>query len=298
MSYKPATRIEEKLSKSVFGSLILRYIFHSVPTRSAALAYYLVFSMFPLLILTANAIGLLNINLVSLSNGLRSFLPIQMVRLITDYIWYVEQVSSKTMLVFALVFSIYFPWRAVRGLMKDVRDAYTLPPVKSRVRWFLKELLCTFIMPLALLVTLLLIVFGRNVIIYLVRQLPPDTIDIGSLPLTLWEFLRFAIAAVIMALALSCVYQLSLDQHAKWSTILPGVCLAIAAWLLSSMVFSFYVENFANYSVIYGTLGGFMILLLWLWLSSMIFIMGSEFNALLSLRRRRKALDKTNDAGI
>ena len=71
------------------------------------------------------------------------------------------------------------------------------------------------------------------------------------------------------------------DRKNRVRTILPGVVLAMAAWLTVSIGFSIYVENVADYSGIYGTLGAVSVLLVWLYLTSFVLILGAEFNAAL-----------------
>ncbi|WP_304769783.1 YihY/virulence factor BrkB family protein, partial [Ileibacterium valens] len=88
------------------------------------------------------------------------------------------------------------------------------------------------------------------------------------------------------------LYELSMDKPLKVKKILPGILFSIFAWILASVIFSFYVENFANYSVIYGAIGGFMVLLLWLYLTSTIFILGSELNDILLQRKEKETAVK------
>ena len=82
-----------------------------------------------------------------------------------------------------------------------------------------------------------------------------------------------------MFIALGSLYSMAQDNRKKVSEILPGTVIALFAWLIVSMFFSFYVENFANYSVIYGTLGAVIVLLIWLYVTSVILILGAEINA-------------------
>ena len=75
----------------------------------------------------------------------------------------------------------------------------------------------------------------------------------------------------------------------------PGVIFSMAMWLALSYLFSFYVENIARYSVIYGTLGAVIVLLLWLYLASMMLIMGAEFNSVLMTLRRTEHLQEQKE---
>ena len=77
------------------------------------------------------------------------------------------------------------------------------------------------------------------------------------------------------------LYAIAQDRKQGVKTIMPGLLLAMISWLAVSICFSVYVENFANYSVIYGTLGAVIVLLVWLYLTSFVLILGAEFNAAL-----------------
>lgn len=265
-----------------------------VTTRAAALAYYLVFSIFPLLILFSLIIGSLHIDTATMDILLARVLPMDMIDMLKGYLDYVTRTFDMKLLMFALVFSIYFPWRFIRSLMDGIRISYRQESEESFIRRTLKQILCTLLIPLTLAASLILIILGHNVITFLVSLLPPQTLRLSDFLLTLWQYGRFLIAAAIMSIALIILYRCSIPTRVPFKTLLPGIVFSIIAWVISSIAFSFYVENFGDYSVIYGTLGAFVILLLWLYLTGLIFLAGSEINALwwlrASLRERRKEL--------
>jgi len=265
-----------------------------VTTRAAALAYYLVFSIFPLLILFSLIIGSLHIDTATMDILLARVLPKDMIDMLKGYLDYVTRTFDMKLLMFALVFSIYFPWRFIRSLMDGIRISYRQESEESFIRRTLKQILCTLLIPLTLAASLILIILGHNVITFLVSLLPPQTLRLSDFLLTLWQYGRFLIAAAIMSIALIILYRCSIPTRVPFKTLLPGIVFSIIAWVISSIAFSYYVENFGDYSVIYGTLGAFVILLLWLYLTGLIFLAGSEINALwwlrASLRERRKEL--------
>ena len=279
-----------RLSQSLIVQLSVRYFIDDIGTRSAALTYYLIFSLFPLMILISILVGSLNIQIEPMFDAMHNVLPKSVLELLSGYIHYVEETPSTIMFTFAMFFSIYFPWRVVHEIMATIRIAYELPPAPSQFKQLFKELVAAIIIPLSLIVSLILIVFGPNIILKLLSFLPAGLITISDTHLNIWEYARFAIAGLMLVFALVVVYELALDRHQPLRTILPGIIAVLIVWLASSALFSFYVENFAHYSVIYGTLGTFIILLLWLYLTSVIFLMGGEVNALILKRRRRRAL--------
>ena len=102
----------------------------------------------------------------------------------------------------------------------------------------------------------------------------------------LWADLRFPVAAVAGYFALFFLYALSQDGRQPWRNIWPGTLAALAAWLVLSWLYAFYVDHIAHYSLLYGSIGAVIVLLIWLYMSAATLIMGAEFNGtLMSLRK-------------
>ena len=107
-----------------FTLLIRRYFDHHVARDSAALSYYLLFALFPLLIFLNNLVGLLSFDFNALLAELGAVIPREVLELVRQYLGYISRVSSTTLMWFSLVFTIYFPYRAVNALFMSVRKAY------------------------------------------------------------------------------------------------------------------------------------------------------------------------------
>jgi membrane protein len=97
--------------------------------------------------------------------------------------------------------------------------------------------------------------------------------------LVLW--LRWPAAAVIMILLVACLYYFLPDVEQDFKLITPGSVVAVIAWLVASLGFSLYVGHFGKYEVIYGALGGVIVLLLWIWISALAVLLGAEINAVI-----------------
>jgi len=100
--------------------------------------------------------------------------------------------------------------------------------------------------------------------------------------------LRLALPLVTMTLIFSLLYAVIPNRRQTFRQVLPGAAFASVAWALASLGFSFYVDRFADYARYYGSLGGVMILLVWLYLSSVVLLVGSEINAELIESKERK----------
>ena len=101
-----------------------------------------------------------------------------------------------------------------------------------------------------------------------------------------WTKLRFPVVAVLCYFALFLLYALAQDVRQPWRNIWPGTLAALTAWMAVSWLYAFYVDNIANYSLLYGSIGTVIALMIWLYMSSVVLIMGAELNGtIMSLRK-------------
>lgn len=267
-----------------------RYMLHSVGQEAAALAYFLLFTIFPLAIFLSSLLGLLELDLSNIMLDLRSLLPNSVVDLVESYLSYVSGTSSKAMLWFGLVFTIYFPMRAADSLMSAVRKAYQLPPPKNRFFYMAKVLMYTIFLLVTIVLTLSLSTVGRAVLEFAGRF-----IVVPAASIELWENLRFLILGGVMFAAVGLLYAAAQDSVQPAGNIVPGALAALVGWMVVSAAFSFYVEHFAHYSVIYGALGAVIVLMMWLNLTAIMLVMGAEINGvLISIREKRIPKFKKN----
>lgn len=261
-----------------------RYLRHNVNIQSAALAFYLLFAIFPMLIFISSLLGLLHLDVAEILKDLGEILPKVAVNFIGMYLVHVGSNSNVRLLMFGLVFSIYFPMRAANTLMRSVRTAYHLGPPRHAAAHLIRTLAYTVLLLSTLVLTLTLMSVSNTVLQYAVEHfyLPPFVAE-------LWATLRFPLAAVTACFALLALYAITQDTHQPWRNLLPGVLASLAAWMVLSWIYAIYMENIANYSLLYGSIGTAMALLVWMYMSATALIMGAELNGtLISLRREGK----------
>ena len=259
--------------------LFRRYFDHRVARDSAALTYYLLFAMFPLLIFFSNLVGIFAVDIEGFLRSLGTIIPAEILELVVQYLRYVSRVSSRTLMTFSLIFSVWFPMRAANALLLSVRKAYGMGRPTHFLRYQAKVFLYTICLIFTILLSLVLVTVGHRVLNFCADHFNISAV-ISNGFIDLWSSLRFVLLGIIVFLALAVLYGLAQETrsvHYIW----PGVLLSLAAWLALSLLFSLYVENAANYSVIYGSIGAIIVLLLWLYLSATMMIMGAEFNSVL-----------------
>lgn len=266
------------------GDMIRRYYVHDVARDSAALTYYLLFAIFPLLIFVSTLLGVLELDIASITAVLAPILPSDVVDIIRTYLEYVAANQSRQLLWFSLVFSIWFPMRSTGCLMHSLRKAFGRSAPENILLGQLRTLLFTIWMIFVIGLTLALVVVGRRALYFLSGFLP-----LSETFISVWGYLRFIILGLVMAISLGILYQLALGQRRPLREVLPGVGSSLAAWLLLSMAFSYYVENMARYAQLYGSIATIVVVLLWLYMSGQILILGAELSASLIHRKKHAA---------
>ena len=256
---------------------------HEIGKSAAALTYYLLFAMFPILIFINSLLGMLNWNVTAISNVLLPVLPREVVSMLEAYLTYIRGESSSVLLWFSLAFSVWFPLRAVRSLTNDVRLAYQLGKPANPVGYALRQMVFTLVFLVIVTLTLLLCVLSGRFLSAAAGWLKlGQRLRIPASGLNLWQYFRFLLLGALMFLILVLLYTVAQDKRPPIRTLLPGIALSLFSWLVISMGFSLYVENFGKYSIIYGALGTVIVLLIWLYMTSFLLILGAEFNAALA----------------
>lgn len=259
-----------------------RYVGHQVGLESAALAFYLIFALFPFLIVISALLSFFRMDLAGAIRPVEGLLPAELVKLLRRFVLYVSRPSPR-LVISSLAVSFYFPMRATNSLMLSVRRAYHLGSPRGFWVQVLKNLLYTIVLMGTVALTVLLMTVSNHVLAFAV-----ETLGLPAFWADLWAALRFPVTAVVVYFALYFLYALAQDTRQGWQQLWPGTLAALIGWLLASYLYALYVNRIAHYSVLYGSIATVMVLLIWLNLSAISLIMGAEFNgALMGLHRER-----------
>lgn len=120
-----------------------------------------------------------------------------------------------------------------------------------------------------------------GIVMFLITALPPITSEAGDVGRVGLQILRWPILALVMLLGIGLLYRYSTGERTPaWLGVVTiGSVVATVGWLIVSMLFALYAANFASYSKTYGALASIVVLLLWLWLSALLVLIGAEFDA-------------------
>ena len=254
---------------------ITRIFEHGIMSRGAELAYYFLFSFLPLIIFVAALISAMKLDISSFS-GLEKLIPQDVLSIISEYYHYIFGAKNTGLMVSRLVLSVYFSSAAVRSLMRGLDVAYHVKEKRSFIRKIITSVLFAIILLLMISLSMVVLVAGGKIIELIIYVFPEYK---GFEFMT--NILRFALPVIPMLFVLTLLFMFVPNQKVKFREAVPGALFSLIAWMVVSGVFSLYVSTMGNYSVLYGSLGAIIVLMLWFYLIGIIFVMGGELNALL-----------------
>jgi membrane protein len=165
-------------------------------------------------------------------------------------------------------------WSAMSGV-KAMIDALNVIYEQKEGRNFLKLNLVALVFTLAGFAAFLLAIAA---VVVLPLILSP--IGLGSLTETLTRIARWPVLLVVLLIGLAVLYRYGPDRRAaRWQWVTVGSLFAAVTWIVASFLFSWYLASFANYNATYGSLGAVVGLMIWLWISTILVLLGAELNA-------------------
>lgn len=253
----------------------------NISAIGAQLAYFLILSIFPFLIVFLNVISYTSLVEPDFIYDAIQFLPIDIQNIIIRFINDLVGSSSQELLSIAAVAGIWTASSGVTPVIKAINDAYDCVETRSFFKLKSLSILFTMALLISLLLVIVALVFGET----LGRKIF-ELIGYGEVFLKIWENMRFIIPMIFMTLIFALLYKYSpcftFRRSIMLKNTLPGALFTTVGWVFVSLLFSYYVSNFGKYSTTYGSLGGVIVLLVWLYLSSIIMVVGGEINATIS----------------
>jgi membrane protein len=189
----------------------------------------------------------------------------------------IEQAQKQAggeLLFFGVALALWSISALAGTLTEAFNAAYEVP--ETRRWWKVSALSWAFgpVLALMVIVSVGLMLIGPG----LVERIA-ELVGLDEVFVSLWGWLRFPIALALLAVVLSLVYRFGPDAKQRFRTVALGAVLAVVLWAISSIGFSFYLANFANYGLTYGSLGAAVGLLFYLYLSASVVLLGAEVNA-------------------
>lgn len=268
-------------------NLYCRFQDDEVPAMGAMLTYYLILAIFPFLIFLISLVGFLSMDMDSVIYSLTSYLPQSTAETVNNFVAQVQEDKSRTLLSIGMIATIWSASSGIMALIKSLNKAYD--EEESRPFWQVRGLsvLATLALAVVILLSVVMLVFGRLIGEKLFSLFPiPGVFEM------LWSVLQFVLPLLIILAVFLLMYRVGPNVHLKFRDVLPGAVFSTVSWIVFSIGFSFYVNNFGNYTKTYGSIGGIIVFLTWIYLSSTIIVLGGEINATLAFDKSGKSKGK------
>ena len=257
---------------------------------AAALTYYAILSIFPALLVMVSVLGLIGESATQpLLDNLTEVAPGPGEEIFTDAIKNLNQSQGAAGILFVAGLAIAL-WSAssyVGAFMRASNDIYEVR--EGRPFWKLRPVQITITLVMMVLVTI-----GAVAVVITgpLAEQAGNVLGIGDEAVTAWDIAKWPVLVLLVSFMFSVLYWAAPNvKHPGFRWITPGGVLAVVLWIVASAGFALYVANFASYNKTYGSLGGVIVFLIWLWITNIAILFGAEFNS--ELERSRQI-----DAGV
>jgi membrane protein len=265
-SLKSLYRFVKQLAKKANQDTILEL--------SNGLTLRVLMAFFPFILFLMSLLGFLELDNTELFNRLYGVLPPDIYNLINRFINEVFKTQNTGLLSTSLFFTVFNTANGFLSVMTSLNKAYDLKDNRHILKKVGVSLLLMLTFSLSLVLMLILLIFSNSIHSLLDPHLTPNT-------QMLYRLINGLVSLVVLTLAVMIMYKLACVKCQKLMDVVPGAIVTVLLWVLCSKAFSFFITNYANYSVLYGSIAGVFISILWLNLISLVLLIGNEINSML-----------------
>ena len=254
--------------------------------RAAQLAFYLLLALFPALLFFTALLGLLPLKPVipQLLAYLRDMLPADALSLLEKYLQQVVEGSGGSLLSLGLLGALWASSSGLTAIMDALNVVYDTK--ETRTYWNIGVTAIAMTIGLAgfIILSTSLVLAGEHM-----AEGVANLLGLGEVFTIGWTIVQWPLIIGLMLVAVSLIYYFSPNVEQNWRWVIPGSLVAVVLWLVVSLGFKLYVENFGNYNVAYGSIGGGIVLLMWFYLSGIVLLIGGQLNAEIEKAAGRQA---------
>lgn len=248
----------------------------------AQLAYFFLLSLFPLLIFVMTLVPFLNLPQEQVYTMMKELLPEQVYSLIGDTLKDVLENRNGGLLSVGILATLWSASNGVNALIKSLNQSYGKAETRPFIIARSMSVVFTLVLILLVVVALILPVFGSQIGHFLA-----NTIGLGEQFGAIFDKFRILLPPLVIFCGLVFMYWLGPNVKMYLRSAIPGAIVSTVCWLVISYVFSIYINNFSNYSATYGSIGGIIILMLWLYITGMVLMIGGLVNAIMQERKEQ-----------
>jgi membrane protein len=274
--------------------LYKEYEKNEVSDSAAQLSYYLLFALFPFLFFLVTLAAYLPLahSVDDLLGRIRALVPGDAMSLIDQHVKTLVSHGRPRLLTLGLVISLWSASRGVDAVRRALNAAYDVTETRPYWKTQVVALAVTIIGAVLLSIGVALLIAGGKLGFWAAAK-----IGFGSEYVLVLRSLRWPVTALLIATVAACTYYFLPDVRQRFKFITPGSAAGTLAWLAATWGFGEYAGAFGTYNVTYGSIGGVIILLTWLYLSGLIFLVGGEINAVLEHHSRTGKAEGAREEG-
>lgn len=250
-----------------------------LPGLASEMAYNAMLSLFPAILTVLTAIGIfqpLKETFEALASQLSEVTPTEALWLIQGFAEAVSTSRDRGLFSVSFVLALWTASGALSAAMAALDQIHCIP--REQVRPFWRARVVAVGLTIGAILLLLLAIGLLFVSDIVVRNLAQHSGFLQIDLLRLWGLLTFPLVLIIMSITFGFIYRYGPSRWNPGQPIMPGAVIAAILWALLSNLFRLYVRHFGNYNQVYGTVGAVVVLMLWLYLSSLVLLIGDQLN--------------------
>ncbi|MDD9270948.1 YihY/virulence factor BrkB family protein [Paenibacillus sp. GCM10023248] len=263
------------MGKSNLKLLWQQFQKHDATGLAAQCAYYFLLSLFPFLLFILSLLAYLPFSSNDVVLLIKEYIPGAVSSWLEETLSSLLDVKRGGTLSFGLILALVSASAAMNAIVIAVNKAYGLPERKSFIHSRFLAVMLTLGMLIVIASALVLSVFG-----HWIGDWVQAHVHTASTMVNLWNKIRWVVNFIILFIVFTGIYYIAPNTCLTCKSVLPGALFASLGWQGTSFGFSFYVNNFTNYSATYGSVGGIIVLMTWFYISALLIIIGGEINAL------------------
>ena len=274
----------EKEKKVSFIIGLIKKIFKDdIIGNGAQLAYFLMLAFIPFLIFLITLIGKSRISSDDLLMFLSTIMPKTSFELIKTTIGTIIDPQRSDVMWGSIILAIWVSSSGFGAVIKGLNMSYDVQETRSYILRKFLSIVYTLLLAWTIAMTLLLFVFGGVIEKFIILKLHHQ-----FLIKIFWYAGRYSIILIVMFIIFLFLYNVTPCKRLGWKEVMPGAIFTTIGWIVTSLIFTFYVNNFNNYARIYGGLSAVFAIMIWLFISSLTLLVGGELNAYIIEYKKKK----------
>ncbi len=280
--------LEKLINNFLFYSneIVKRIKSHHIESFSSQIAFFMLLSIFPYLIILFMILSQMSVSYAQEMTSIYNMIPDDAAKIIKDYLEYSAEITGGGGLSSLVVVSIWMSSNAMTALMKAFNVAYNIEETRNYFKRKVIGIVCTML-TILLIITALIIPNVAMILMSYIRKY----LTIPEMNMQLFINIKNIMSLLVFIFVLGGLYVILPNKKIRAKEVIPGTIFSFFSLVFISYLFSYFVNEYSKYSLVYGGLAAVIILLIWLFICGLIIMFGAELNSIISeknVRQRRK----------